>query len=220
MLLCLLRKIGAFEQNVSESTCAFVRVCSKYQEVPLRLIWRWDQSWPRAIHTHRGHWQWTAFSTCPEAGAQLTFKRKDLDHVFLSLFKALQEVHLADTAVRSALTSFSVGTLYIFCPCITWLLGFWRLHHIPQNYIAGSLVCVKCTNKCFNMMDSPCPQTCTYIESALLGFRSSWKWFQTFTKKPAPFMSKRKVEVGQDDLSLPLLLLRAENRCGEQTRAE
>lgn len=66
----------------------------------------------KSIHTQRP--QKMAFSTCPKAGAQLTFKKNNPDCCFLSLFIALQELHLTDTTLRLALTWFHVGALCIF----------------------------------------------------------------------------------------------------------
>lgn len=112
-------------QDMCMPLCLSVPNIKKWPQVNMEM-----KSKLTKFHSLIGHWEWPSFSSCPEAGAQLTFKTKDLDCCFLSLFIALQELHLTDTTLRLALTWFHVRALHFFFPlpfCVTLLSGPYRL---------------------------------------------------------------------------------------------
>lgn len=101
-------------------------------------------------HTKR-HWEWLSFSTCPKAGAQLTFKKKDLDCCFLSLFGSSAETPL--DRPNSKTSSYSVScrsTLLFFCPPCHRLLQSWIIPSHAQHTWSEMLLKLVCIQTAYS----------------------------------------------------------------------
>lgn len=120
LLLLFLRLTEAlwtwsYRRSVCLCVCRF-----QISRSALRLIWRWDQSWPKAIHTQEA--TENGSHSAPVLRLELSWhlKRRTWTAVSSLFLDALLKLHLTDTTLRLPLTLFHVWALCFFIAlCVT-----------------------------------------------------------------------------------------------------